>query len=203
MNNTTRKRILTAIQKHQLISVSEICLYLDLNPANTRHHLSILKDEGLIEELLLRKRSGRGRPEKIYSISKIFKEDGLENLIVGILQIWRATQTEDDYLQILEELAGQLSRPAGDVRHLAVTKRLTVCVEHLSALHYQARWEASPYGPRIRLSNCPYWKIIKQYPELCRMDEKLIEDLSGIKMKQTSKLERDERGLLECSFVGG
>jgi predicted ArsR family transcriptional regulator len=202
MDVTTRKRILTSIKKHQLVTVSDICLYLDLNPANIRHHLSILKDEGLIEEMESRPRSGRGRPETVYSVSRAFKEEGLDNLMGGILQIWRVAQTEEALYKNIRELARQLAGSVGKKQYSTTTKRLSICVDHLNDLHYQAQWEASPYGPRIRLRNCPYWKVIKQYPELCIMDGNLIEELSGLKINQTSKLERDERGLLECSFIG-
>jgi predicted ArsR family transcriptional regulator len=202
MNVTTRKRILIAIKKHQLVTVSDICLYLDLNPANTRHHLSILKDEGLIEEMESHPHIGRGRPETVYSVSRVFKEDGLENLMGGILRIWRVAQIEDGLNQNIRELAHQMAGSTGEIQYLTTTKRLALCVDHLNKLHYQAQWEASLSGPRIRLRNCPYWKVIKQFPELCIMDGNLIEELSGLKINQTSKLERDERGLLECRFIG-
>jgi predicted ArsR family transcriptional regulator len=201
MDVTTRKRILIAIKKHQLVTVSDICLYLDLNPANIRHHLSILKDEGLIEEIESRSRNGRGRPETVYSVSRVFKEDGLENLMGGILRIWRVAQTEDALNQKIRELAHQMAGNAGETQYSTTTKRLALCVNHLNKLHYQAQWEASLSGPRIRLRNCPYWKVIKQIPELCNMDGNLIEELTGLRMKQTTKLERNERGLLECSFI--
>jgi predicted ArsR family transcriptional regulator len=202
MDLTTRKRILTSIKKHQMVTVSDICLYLDLNPANIRHHLSILKDEGLIEEMETRPRSGRGRPETVYSVSRAFKEDGLDNLMCGILRIWRVAKTEEALYKNIRELARQLAGSVGEKQYSTTTKRLSICVDHLNDLHYQAQWEASPIGPRIRLRNCPYWKVIKQYPELCIMDGNLIEELSGLKINQTSKLERDERGLFECSFIG-
>lgn len=201
MDVTTRKRILITIRKHQLVTVSDICLFLDLKPANIRHHLSILKDEGLIEEKESRPRSGRGRPETVYSVNRVFKEDGLENLMGGILRIWLVAQTEDGLNQNIRELAHQLAENAGQIQYSTTTKRLVLCVDHLNKLHYQAQWEAGLSGPRIRLRNCPYWKVIKQFPELCRMDGNLIEELTGLKMKQTTKLERDERGLLECSFI--
>ena len=183
MNVTSRKRIFTTIKKHQLITVSEMCFYLDLNPANVRHHLSILKDEGLVEETELRRQSGRGRPEYVYSVSRVFKEEGLEVLLGGILRIWRVDKNEDALNLNIRELARQLAGNADEIQYSTITKRLSLCMDHLNKLHYQAQWEASPSGPRIRLRNCPYWKVIEQNPELCRMDSFLIEELLGYEGK--------------------
>ena len=202
MNNSTRQKILNAVQKHQVITVSEITIYLDLRPANIRHHLSILMDEGLVEGLDSRKREGRGRPETIYSVSRIFKEDGLSSLTDGILRVWGLSLTNDDLNRNIKALAHQLAGVAGEIKYTGITKRLSTNMEYLKKLRYQAHWEASPSGPRIILGNCPYWKIINQHPELCIMDKILLEKLSGLKISQISKLERDERGLLACSFIG-
>lgn len=202
MKVTARKRILAIIKKHQPTTVSEICVYLNFHPANVRHHLSILKSDRLIEEIGSRPKGGRGRPETIYSISRVFQDQGLENLVTGILCLLKGSLKEDAIDQTLRDLAHRLAENAGDIRNSPITKRLSICVVHLNKLHYQAQWEAGPSGPRIKLKNCPYWKIVEQFPDLCRMDNYLIEELSGVKLKQTSKLEEDERGLLECCFEG-
>jgi len=202
MEITSRQKVFATVRKHQLLTVSEICLLLDMRPANTRHHLSILKAEGLIEEMEFHRSGGKGRPEKVFAVSNAFKEDGLENLTSGILNIWGLKTKNDELNNNFKALAHQLAGDAGEFQYLGITNRLSSCVENLNMLHYQAKWEAGPSGPRIRLGNCPYWKIINQFPELCKMDKNLLEELAGFKMLQISKMERDERGSLECSFIG-
>jgi predicted ArsR family transcriptional regulator len=202
MEITSRQRVFEAIRKHRLITVSELNLYLDMTPANIRHHLSVLRSDGLVEEIDSRKRDGRGRPETVYAVSSVFKEDGLGNLVKGILGVWGSSISPDVLNQNMQAIARHLAGNVDEGGNTTINKRLTACMDHLNKLHYQAHWEASHSGPRIRLGNCPYRKIIDQHPELCRMDKFLLEELVGFKISQVSKLERDERGSLYCSFIG-
>ncbi|HBG74295.1 MAG: hypothetical protein A2X25_13325 [Chloroflexi bacterium GWB2_49_20] len=202
MEITSRQRVFEAIRKHQLITVSELNLFLDMTPANIRHHLSVLRSDGLVEEIDSRKRMGRGRPETVYAVSRVFKEDGLGNLIEGILGVWGSCLSPEDLNQNMQAIARHLVGNVVEGGNITINKRLAVCMGYLNKLHYQAQWEASHSGPRIKLGNCPYRKIIGHHPELCRMDNFLIEELVGFKISQVSKLERDERGSLYCSFIG-
>jgi predicted ArsR family transcriptional regulator len=73
----------------------------------------------------------------------------------------------------------------------------------LNELEYQARWEAHARSPRIILGNCPYKGIIEEHPELCQMDVYLLENLTGEKAAQLSKLEKTPQGLPVCAFAVG
>ena len=80
MKLTSRQRILKIIRRHKKITTSEINLYIKMTPANIRHHLSSLVDDGLVEINETRKKD-RGRPEKVYSPGKALSDDGLDQLI--------------------------------------------------------------------------------------------------------------------------
>jgi predicted ArsR family transcriptional regulator len=202
MKITSRQKVFREIHKHRFITVSEISQYLDLTPANIRHHLSILMDEGLVEKKDLHRNFGRGRPESVYTLSRVFKEDGLAQLTDGILRIWASSLSVEELIAKLDKMAALMSAYPQRIENESGTKRLFLCVEHLNLYHYQASWEAGSSGPHIRLGNCPYWKIIERHPELCTMDKILLEKLSGFTLSQISKLEQDEKGELECLFIG-
>ncbi len=72
------------------------------------------------------------------------------------------------------------------------SKRLIEPVEKLSALHYEAGWEAGAEGPRILLGHCPYAGIIAWHPELCRMDAEAV---------QISKIDPAATGATHCVFA--
>ena len=202
MEITSRQKIFKIIRKHQVITVSELNHFLDMTPANIRHHLAVLKADGLVEIIDSRKKLGRGRPEAVYAVSNIFIEDGLETLVEGILKLWFLSISPDQVNLNLHAIAGHLASDGVDIGNFPINKKLTACISYLNGLHYKAQWEASPSGPRIKFGNCPYRKIINQHPELCLMDNYLLEELVGFKISQVSKLERDERGKLYCSFIG-
>lgn len=202
MNITSRQKVFEVIRKHQLITVSELNQFLEMTPANIRHHLAVLIADGMVEKMDVRNKIGRGRPETVYSVSNVFVEDGLDNLLEGILKLWFSSLSPSEMDQKMKAIARHLAGGREDVGVISVTKRLTSCVIHLNSLGYKAQWEASPTGPRVKFGVCPYSKIIKKHPELCEMDEHLLETLLGFKMSQISKLERDERAVLFCSFIG-
>jgi predicted ArsR family transcriptional regulator len=82
-----------------------------------------------------------------------------------------------------------------------VAKRLNLVVEKMNQMNYHARWEAGAEGPRILFGHCPYGAIIARHPELCKMDESLLEELMGRPATQISKIGQD--GSLLCVFVLG
>lgn len=202
MEITSRQKVFEIIRKHQLVTVSELNHYLEMTPANIRHHLAVLMVDGLIERIDSRKKLGRGRPESVYAVSNVFVEDGLETLVEGLLRSWLSTVSKEDVEKIVQSIARHLAKDGLFAGIIPINKKLTMAMSYLNGLHYKAQWEASPSGPRIKFGNCPYRKIINRHPELCMMDKYLLEELVGIKFSQVSKLERDETGKPYCRFIG-
>ena len=202
MEITSRQKIFEVIRKHQLVTVSELNHFLDMTPANIRHHLAVLQADGLVEQVESRKKIGRGRPEAVFSVSNVFVEDGLGTLIEAVLGSWFLSIPPDQVDQNIQTIARNLAGDVAEIGNLSINKKLTTCVSRLNDLRYKAQWEASSSGPRIKFGNCPYRKIIIRHPELCLMDKYLLEELVGFKISQVSKLEREERGKIYCSFIG-
>jgi len=202
MEITSRQKIFDVIRKHQLVTVSEINHFLGMTPASIRHHIAVLKADGLVEKIDSRKKIGRGRPETVFAVSSVFMEDGLETLIEGIFWVWFSNLSKEEFGIKIQAIAKYLVGKGVNTTKISINKKLTMGVTHLNELHYKAQWEASHSGPLIKFGNCPYRKIINLHPELCLMDKYLVEELVGIKISQVSKLERDERGILYCSFIG-
>jgi len=202
MEITSRQKIFEIIRKHQLVTVSELNYYLEMTPANIRHHLAVLIADGLVERVDLRKKVARGRPESVYAVNTVFIEDGLETLVMGILRSWLSTVPAGEVEQIVQSIARQLAKDGVVAGFVPVNKKLTMGISYLNSLHYIAQWEASPSGPRVKLGNCPYRKIINHHPELCLMDKYLLDELVGLNFSQVTRLEHDEIGKLSCRFIG-
>ena len=178
---TARHKVLAHLKKTRAASAREIARALKMSAPNVRHHLSVLCSDGRVEFVAVNNREGRGRPEKLYSLSQAALGDNLSALANALL-------TEAGSRLNVEAIANRIldsSQFAG----LPVTKRLVLLVEKLNEMHYQARWEAGADGPRIIFGRCPYAKVIDGHPELCKMDIALLEKSLGRPVIQSTKNE--------------
>jgi predicted ArsR family transcriptional regulator len=179
---TARQKVLTHLKKTRSASAREIARALKMSAPNVRHHLSILGSDGRVEMMETRPRNGRGRPEKLYSLSQAVLGDNLAALTDALLNVQRSTFN-------VEAVASQILESA-QFKNLPITKRLALLVEKLNEMHYQSRWEASAEGPRVILGRCPYAKIIAGHSELCQMDMAMLKDALGSNVEQITKIEK-------------
>jgi predicted ArsR family transcriptional regulator len=100
----------------------------------------------------------------------------------------------------MEALAERLAGETSSVNQ-PLAKRLNLTVEKLNQMNYHARWEAGPEGPRVLFGNCPYALILEKHPELCRMDQAMLQKLTGQPARQIFRTGKD--GSTVCVFVMG
>jgi len=199
MNPPTRLRILDYLRKQQSASVHELSSALAMTGANVRHHLGVLEANELIE-LVSQRREGRGRPVNVYGLSRRVLGDGLDGLAGAMVAVYLqevSAQVRESGLRAVALRLGGNNAPGPAT---LLPRRLTMAVDRLNELHYQARWEAGMDGAHIILGHCPYAAIIAAYPELCRMDAYLLEQRSGSPVEQLSKLAPSAKGYPFCAF---
>ncbi len=178
---TARHKVLAHLQKTRAASAREIARALKMSAPNVRHHLSVLCSDGRVETISVHNREGRGRPEKMYSLSQAALGDNLSALTNALL-------TESGSQLNVEAVAGRIL-DSSQFANLPIPKRLVLLIEKLNEMHYQARWEASAEGPRVIFTRCPYAKVIGGHPELCKMDAALLKNALGNQVEQISKME--------------
>jgi predicted ArsR family transcriptional regulator len=159
-----------------------------MSEANVRHHLRHLASDGRVSVTNSRV-NGRGRPEKVYTLSPALAGDNLAALAAALLSVEGQTSK-------VEELAGSIL-PTEPFTNLPIPKRLALLVEKLNEMHYQSRWEAGAEGPRVLFGRCPYAAVIEKHPELCRMDVNVLGNALGRELKQLGKI---EKGMGICVF---
>jgi len=189
---TARQKVLTYLTKNRTASAREISRSLKMSPATVRHHLRVMASDGRLELETVRRRDGRGRPEKVYSLPQAALGDNLSALSDALL-------TEAGSLVRVEALAKRLAGES-DYKSQPIAKRLNLIVEKFNQMNYHARWEAGGAGPRILFGHCPYAAIIAKHPELCTMDTALLEELFGDELEQIAKIGKFQ-GV--CVFVTG
>lgn len=215
---TSRQRVLEYIRSRKVIGVAELSRVLKMTPANARHHLSILQEQGLVQVIGQTAPLGKGRPAQLFSLSEQVQSHNLDRIAAAALDELLPGLEPTEIEQVIGRLAQRLSRsldsseykygealpverpgtrPAGR----SLTQAILRAVNRLNELHYQARWEAHAESPRLILGHCPYAAIIADHPELCRMDARLLEFMLERKASQAARLVPDPQGGTYCLFV--
>lgn len=181
----TRQRILSYLQKRPAATAGEMARALDTGAANIRHHLSILAADGRVAATG-KKHEGRGRPEKLYSLSRALRGDNLPGLLEALLDIQLAGRSAEEQEESMASLGRRI---AGNGLPAAapLARRLADLMEQLNSLHYEARWEAGAEGPHVILGYCPYAAVIEAHPELCRADAAMLESSLAMRAEQKTR----------------
>lgn len=206
---TMRQRILEFIRSQRAVSIQDLTQAFRMTEQNVRYHVSILKNEGLIEELDNPNPKQRGRPGKIYGLTLHSLGENLGLLASALLELLPPYSDEEHVRLIYDRLAGRLAEQMTaslDKNHAAtslpkhLTQRLNRLTMILNEHHYASRWEARADSPRVVLGHCPYAAIIDEHPEICHLDAGTITRLLGQPVQQTARLAKDKNGLPYCSF---
>ena len=197
----SRQKILNYLRKQTSATSVELGKALRVTPANIRHHLSRLLADGLVEVGGLRMDGARGRPHKIYCLSRLAFGDNLSALSSALLGEFIDSLPEAERPAFLRRLAERILPSLPVDRSTHITRRLAATVETLNQMHYQSHWEAHAAGPRLILGQCPYATIIAEHPALCLLDKSLMERQLSHPVEHLAKLERNERGLPICLFA--
>ncbi len=199
---STRQRILEILKARNLATVEELGEVLGLTSVTIRHHLDILRGEGLVAAPQVLRRSGPGRPQHTYGLTPaagdLFPKNyhGLSTLMLDEIRE-RVSPLEMDL--ILNGVAGRLAarasaRPASTPQEL-----LDETVSFLNDQGYVAQWEETPEGQfLLHTCNCPYERVTRVHSEICSMDANFVQRLVNTPIERVSHLgSGDER----CTYV--
>jgi predicted ArsR family transcriptional regulator len=195
----TRERILQYLNTHHQATAPQLSLTFNLTQANIRHHLDILQEKGEIEVVGQSGGEGRGRPSLVYMLSREAQENALDELASAMLVEGLSGKSSKQREKILAGTARQLAGITADFSK-SITIRLGQAVSRLNDLAYKAHWEAHAASPHIFLGRCPYAPIINRHPELCQMDQELINHLTGLEFRLVEKMTRQQSGPAHCRF---
>ncbi len=195
----SRQKVLDLLKQSSPLSARQISRKLDMTAANVRHHLAILGREGLVEVQGNLKSEGRGRPEKLFGLNERLRGDNLDLLSMSLMDLLLKNGSDHDMESFLRSLGQRIRSKMGSIDpSRPPSSRLLQLIDKLTTNHYQARWEAGAEGPQVLFGRCPYALIIRLHPELCKMDQFLLEDLAGGSARQTAKI--GEQRSLVCRF---
>lgn len=171
-----------------------------MSAANVRHHLSVLKSDNLVRVVGKAKKEIRGRPVNLYGLNESLLGNNLAYLSHALLDELSRSYNTREKEQFMRTLGFAMKEKLCDVNsNASMSARLVEMVNRLTENHYQARWEAGADGPRILFGRCPYSEIIQAHPELCRMDQSMLESAAGVVASQSAKI--GTQGSPVCIFL--
>lgn len=199
---STRERILSILKERHKATVDELSRELGLTAVTVRHHLDILRGEGLVAAPLVRRRKSPGRPQYVYTLTEkasTFFPKRYEHLASLMLDEVHSHLSPAEVAHMMkrigERVASQAVLPDEDGFHA----RLIAAVEFLDGLGYMARWERHDDGDYLlHVVNCPYEQVARQHDDVCTMDVTLLTRLLGTSPRRVSWAARGDH---QCTYV--
>lgn len=198
----TREYILTILKEHHQATVDELSQILGLTAVTVRHHLDILRREGLVAAPIARRRKAPGRPKHVYTLTdkaSVFfpkRYDHLASLLLSEVNARLSPAEVDQMMKHMgERIASQAALPdEGDFE-----ARLAAAVDFLNEQGYLAHWERRDGGDYLlHIVNCPYERVARQDHQVCTMDLALLTQLLEVSPQRISWAAQGDN---ECTYA--
>jgi predicted ArsR family transcriptional regulator len=199
----TRQRILDILKENGEATIEELSEAIGLTSVTVRHHLDILRGEGLVEVPEVKRRDTPGRPQYVYSLTEdadaYFPKNyaGFTNLMITEIKDRLQPAELDRILRgMARRMAADLPKP---VPGESMEQRLTRLVAFLNQKGYIARWEESQQadGYYLHTTNCPYHDVSLNHSQTCVMDLTMISEFLGTVPERVSWMAAGE---FDCTY---
>lgn len=199
----TRQKILEYLKQHGEATVEDLSQALDdLTAVTVRHHLDVLRSQGLVDAPVIQHRSTPGRPRYVYTLTtkaEAFFPKNISVLTRHILSEIKEALPPDQVNVLFDGIASRMASSAERGNHTeSVEQRLDRVVRHLTEQGYEANWETSAEGYILHTSNCPYIGVVETHEEVCKLDMKYISELLGTVPRRLGQL---KDGAESCSYL--
>ena len=187
-----RQKILEYLKRHGQATVTELAEHLDMAPVSVRHHLDLLIGDDLVEASRVKRKSGAGRPKRLYALTP--QADALfpnnyQKLAAVSLNVLRRILSPDAMKSVMQELAEETLRAApADLETLPLPDRLQAAVDFLNQEGYMAFCECAGEEYILHTCHCPYKELVADNPEICALDDTLIQRLTGMKAARVTQI---------------
>jgi predicted ArsR family transcriptional regulator len=179
----TRQWIMNILKERGQATVDQLSEELELTPVTIRHHLDILRSEGLIQAPLVMRRPTPGRPQHVYCLtdqaSTFFPKNyaGFADLTLREIRERLGAEELDSIVRgVARRMAAEAPRPAAGE---SIPEQMRRVVEFLNQKGYIARWESNGQGYLLHVANCPYQALARHHAAPCAMDLAMVAELTG------------------------
>ncbi len=195
----TRERVLQTLLARERCTINELAEAVDINPISVRHHISRLEADGLVTSD--EERHGVGRPRRMYFLT----EKGREHfptryirLTLRLLEQLKETMPPSVIDRLFTQIAqDMLSDYRSEAEGLSIEARLTLVKQLLTSEGFNVEVEKQGDTYLIRESNCPYYHVGQNHPEVCSLDQTLISTILEV---PAQKIECMLHGDAHCTY---
>jgi len=186
--SSTHDEILRAIKAQGRATIAELAARTHITSVSVRHHLSNLQAEGLVKSQEVRQ--GVGRPHLVYSLSEAGQERFparylrlSERLLDQLKTSLPPAALEEMFTHMAE---GMVAEYAARLEGKTLEEKMALLMELLGTEGFLAKWNRT--GETISLTeySCPYLRIGQRHPEVCAIDQTVIQQLLNASVEKTT-----------------
>ncbi len=174
----TRQQIIEHLKEKEQATVDELAAIVNLTPMAVRYHLNVLQRDNLITSPAVRRVTGRGRPQQVYTLTEaadeLFPVDyyGLTDYLLEELVFRLGKDGIDDlFNSIASRLANEVPSTKKDQ---TVEERLDEMVVFLEKRGFVPDWESQETHYLLHVYSCPYRQVVKSHKYVCLLDKRVI-----------------------------
>jgi DeoR family suf operon transcriptional repressor len=199
MSSATRDRILRTLRLRGKCTVNDLAEASGVSPVSVRHHLANLQAEKLVEAEEVK--HGVGRPRLVFALSDTALEmfpSRYFRLTNRILEEIKDSMPADAVRHLFASVASTMAADyAGQLEGLPLEERLERLIKLLSDEGFEAELEGHGDRVTIRELSCPYYRMGREHPEVCVIDQTFIATSLSLPVERVSCL---LDGDSHCSF---
>jgi predicted ArsR family transcriptional regulator len=173
-----RQQIIDYLKEKKQATVNELAEAVHLTPMAVRYHLNILQKDNLITTPVVRRLTGRGRPQQLYTLTEAADELFPVNYYIltdYLLDELKQTLGEQGVEEIFNHIAERLAQEAPPAKaNQTIAERLDEVVAFLREKGFVVDWEAAENAYLINAYSCPYRQIAREYGHVCLLDKRII-----------------------------
>ena len=196
----TRERVLHILLAHDRSTINDLAEAVEINPISVRHHIARLEADGLVasEE----EHHGVGRPRRMYFLTEKGREQfptRYIRLTVRLLEQLKEAVPQPIvdrlFMQIAQDMASdyRIEAEGLDVEH-----RIELVRKLLNSEGFNVEIEKQGDSYLIRETNCPYFHVGQNHPEVCSVDQVLISTILEVPAQKINCL---LRGDSNCTYI--
>lgn len=197
---STREKVLQSLLAHQKCTINEIADEVEINPISVRHHITKLQADGLVASA--EERHGVGRPRRVYYLTETGREHfptRYLRLTLRLLEQLKESVPPEFVKQLFTEMANDLTVDyLSDLDKLSIEERLELVKKLLISEGFSVDWVRSGNTYQIRETNCPYYHVGRDHPEVCSVDQTLISTVLDVSVE---KIQCMLHGDAHCTYV--
>ena len=199
--NPTRKQIIMLLKRNSQQSVAQLSKHMGITPMAVRQHLMSLEKRGIIS--YKPKKSGIGRPVFLYSLTDKAR-DIFPKSYIGFIKDMLSIVEEEGGRKNVEKIFMQMKDRTlnGKYRSLMGKKdleeKVNALVSMLDAEGRMVELEVNKDAFSIKQFNCLLHGIAEDYPEVCKYELQMYQDLLG---KDLKRIGCQADGELACVYV--